>query len=57
MGLEGEAKVRRGSVLLTRGAASTFGRADLAAIGKGHGSADLINATGFRPGFGESGNR
>ena len=35
--LEGEAQVRRGSVLLTRGAASVLGSADLAAVAKGHG--------------------
>jgi multidrug resistance efflux pump len=32
---EGETKVRRGTVILTRGAAATVGRADLAAIAKG----------------------
>jgi len=32
---EGEKKVRRGTVILTRGAAATVGRADLAAIAKG----------------------
>jgi multidrug resistance efflux pump len=32
---EGEARVRRGTVMLTRGAAATVGRADLAAIAKG----------------------
>jgi len=35
--LEGETQVRQGSVLLTRGAASVLGRADLAAVAKGHG--------------------
>ena len=33
--LEGETKVRHGTVILTRGAAATVGRADLAAIAKG----------------------
>jgi multidrug resistance efflux pump len=32
---EGETKMRRGTVILTRGAAATVGRADLAAIAKG----------------------
>ena len=35
--LEGETQVRKGSVLLTRGAASILGSADLAAVAKGHG--------------------
>jgi HlyD family secretion protein len=35
--LEGETQVRDGTVFLTRGAASTLGRADLAAVAKGHG--------------------
>ena len=35
--LEGETQVRQGSVLLTRGAASILGSADLAALAKGHG--------------------
>ncbi|HZA67602.1 MAG TPA: HlyD family efflux transporter periplasmic adaptor subunit, partial [Geminicoccaceae bacterium] len=35
--LEGETEVRQGSVLLTRGAASVLGSADLAALAKGHG--------------------
>jgi hypothetical protein len=35
--LEGETEVRKGSVLLTRGAASVLGSADLAALAKGHG--------------------
>jgi biotin carboxyl carrier protein len=35
--LEGEREVRKGSVLLTRGAASILGSADLAAVAKGHG--------------------
>jgi CRP-like cAMP-binding protein len=35
--LEGETEVRQGTVLLTRGAASTLGGADLAALAKGHG--------------------
>jgi multidrug resistance efflux pump len=33
--LEGEQKIRRGTILLTRGAASTIGQDDLAAIAKG----------------------
>jgi hypothetical protein len=33
--LEGESRVRRGTVLLTRGAAATIGPADLAALAKG----------------------
>ena len=37
MVLEGETQVRKGRVLLTRGAASILGRADLAAVAKGHG--------------------
>jgi hypothetical protein len=36
--LESETQVRKGSVLLTRGAASILGIADLAAIAKGHGA-------------------
>jgi Cyclic nucleotide-binding domain len=36
--LEGETEVRKGSVLLTRGAASILGSADLAALAKGHGA-------------------
>jgi hypothetical protein len=35
--LEGETQARQGTVLLTRGAASTLGSADLAAVAKGHG--------------------
>ena len=35
--LEGETQMRKGSVLLTRGAASILGSADLAALAKGHG--------------------
>jgi biotin carboxyl carrier protein len=35
--LEGETQVRQGRVLLTRGAASILGSADLAAVAKGHG--------------------
>jgi hypothetical protein len=35
--LEGETEVRKGTILMTRGAASILGRADLAAIAKGHG--------------------
>jgi HlyD family secretion protein len=35
--LEGETQVRQGSVLLTRGAASVLGSADLAALAKGRG--------------------
>jgi multidrug resistance efflux pump len=35
--LEGETQVRKGSILLTRGAASTLGSADLAAVAKGGG--------------------
>jgi CRP/FNR family cyclic AMP-dependent transcriptional regulator len=35
--LEGETQVRKGSVLLSRGAASVLGSADLAALAKGHG--------------------
>jgi HlyD family secretion protein len=35
--LEGETQVRKGSVLLTRGAASILGSTDLAAVAKGHG--------------------
>jgi multidrug resistance efflux pump len=35
--LEGETQVRKGTVLLTRGAASVLGRADLAALAKGRG--------------------
>src|SRR4249920_1497044 len=33
--LEGEERVRRGTVVLTRGAAATIGREDLAAVAKG----------------------
>jgi CRP-like cAMP-binding protein/multidrug resistance efflux pump len=35
--LEGETQMRQGTVLLTRGAASVLGSADLAAVAKGHG--------------------
>jgi multidrug resistance efflux pump len=34
--LEGENRVRQGTVLFTRGAAATIGKADLAALAKGH---------------------